>query len=229
VGLARHVLFYHSFLSLYEELGSWAVSALSVRSRKISIVRGGQSLDGWPKIYYLELLRASEGFCWSRLYLQSLASTPVSRRVDVRQAAGRKNKCRIFITTWLKHVVPSPLSGIRVGTRRFSSITHHLYAHSFYSHVIFNTVHAFFLVTVFAQHAQTNLVYYFNLNLLLTFSWNLTTNCMELFETHFTVLTYEFSSNFSKLDTSKTKLSILFKTNNCCSRLVFAVERLCLV
>jgi hypothetical protein len=57
---------------------------------------------GWvTKIYYLELLRASEGTLsrWSRLHLQSLAPTPVSRRVDVRQAAGRKNKCRIFITT----------------------------------------------------------------------------------------------------------------------------------
>jgi hypothetical protein len=31
------------------------------------------------------------------LHLQSLAPTPVSRRVDVRQAAGRKNNCRIFI------------------------------------------------------------------------------------------------------------------------------------
>jgi hypothetical protein len=31
--------------------------------------------------------------------LQSLAPTPVLRRVDVRQAAGRKNNCRIFITT----------------------------------------------------------------------------------------------------------------------------------
>jgi hypothetical protein len=52
-------------------------------------------------IYHLEFLRASEGTLsrWSRLYLQSLASTPVSRRVDVRQAAGRKNNCRIFITT----------------------------------------------------------------------------------------------------------------------------------
>jgi hypothetical protein len=26
-------------------------------------------------------------------------STPVSRRVDEKQAAGRKNKCRIFVTT----------------------------------------------------------------------------------------------------------------------------------
>jgi hypothetical protein len=57
---------------------------------------------GWvTKIYYLELLRASEGMLsrWSRLHLQSLASTSVSRRVDVRQAAGRKNSCQIFITT----------------------------------------------------------------------------------------------------------------------------------
>jgi hypothetical protein len=55
--------------------------------------------------YFLLLLvsygvRASEGTlsCWSRLHLQSLASTPVSRRVDVRLAAGRKNSCQIFIT-----------------------------------------------------------------------------------------------------------------------------------
>jgi hypothetical protein len=45
------------------------------RSQKLSNV--GQSLDGWPKIYYLELLRASEGtlsrLC--RLHLQPLAAT----------------------------------------------------------------------------------------------------------------------------------------------------------
>jgi hypothetical protein len=48
---------------------------------------------GWvTKIYYFELLRALEGTLsrWSRLHLQSLASTPASRRVDVKQAAGRK-------------------------------------------------------------------------------------------------------------------------------------------
>jgi hypothetical protein len=53
-----------------------------------------RSVVGWvTKIYYLELLRAFEGTlsCWSRLHLQLLASTPVSRRVDVRKA-GRKNK-----------------------------------------------------------------------------------------------------------------------------------------
>jgi hypothetical protein len=57
---------------------------------------------GWvTKIYYLELLCASDDTFshWSRLHLQSLAPTPVSRRVDVRQAAGLKNNCQIFITT----------------------------------------------------------------------------------------------------------------------------------
>jgi hypothetical protein len=50
---------------------------------------------------YLFLFSASEGTLsrWSRLHLQSLAPIAVSRRVDVRQAAGRKNNCRIFITT----------------------------------------------------------------------------------------------------------------------------------
>jgi hypothetical protein len=57
---------------------------------------------------YLELLRASEGTlsCWSR-HLQSLAPTPVSRRVDVRQVVE-------IIAESLsqhdgKHVVPTPL------------------------------------------------------------------------------------------------------------------------
>jgi hypothetical protein len=53
-----------------------------------------RSLIVWvTEIYYLELLRASEGTLSRRswLHLQSLAPTPVSRRVDVRQAAGRKS------------------------------------------------------------------------------------------------------------------------------------------
>jgi hypothetical protein len=56
--------------------------------------RSQLSVTVWvTKIYYFEHLRASEGTvsCWSRLDLQTLAPTPVSRRVDVRQAAGRKN------------------------------------------------------------------------------------------------------------------------------------------
>jgi hypothetical protein len=66
---------------IFEELDGPAVSALGVRSRKLSNVLSGQSYDGY------------------RLHLQSLAHTPVSRRLDARQAAGRKNNCRIFITT----------------------------------------------------------------------------------------------------------------------------------
>jgi hypothetical protein len=53
------------------------------------------------RIYYLELLRASEGMLsrWYRLHLQSFVPIPVLRRVDFCQAAGRKNNRRIFFTT----------------------------------------------------------------------------------------------------------------------------------
>jgi hypothetical protein len=44
--------------------------------------------------------------------------TLVSRRVDVKLAASRINNCGIFITTSRKHVVLTPLSGIRVGKRK---------------------------------------------------------------------------------------------------------------
>jgi hypothetical protein len=86
---------------------------------------------GWvTKIYYLELLGASEGTLsrWSRLHLQSLAPTPVSRRVDVRQAAGHKIIAESLSQHDEKHVVPIPLSGIRVGGRRRnpSSIHNHI-------------------------------------------------------------------------------------------------------
>jgi hypothetical protein len=43
------------------ELDSPAVSALGVRSRKLSNALNGQSWDGRPKSYQLELLRVSEG------------------------------------------------------------------------------------------------------------------------------------------------------------------------
>jgi hypothetical protein len=75
---------------------------------------------GWvTKIYYLELLRASEGTLsrWSRLHLQSLAPTPVSRRL-----VGRRLVVKIIAEPLSqhaeKHVVPTPLSGIRVEGRR---------------------------------------------------------------------------------------------------------------
>jgi hypothetical protein len=59
----------------WEELDGPAISALDVRSRKLSNI--GRSSDGWPKIYDLELLRTSEGTFgrWYRLYLQPLAPT----------------------------------------------------------------------------------------------------------------------------------------------------------
>jgi hypothetical protein len=51
---------------------------------------------GWvTKIYYFELLRASEDTLsrCSRLHLQLLAPALVSKRVDIRQATGHKNNC----------------------------------------------------------------------------------------------------------------------------------------
>jgi hypothetical protein len=66
------------------------VSALSVQLRKLS---NALKVIGWvTKTYYLELLRASEGTLgrWSRVHLQFLAPTLVSRRVDVRLVAVRK-------------------------------------------------------------------------------------------------------------------------------------------
>jgi hypothetical protein len=80
-----------------EELDGRAVSAIAEAKH-----RSQWLVLGWvTKIYYLELFRASEGTLsrWSRLHLQSLAPNPVSRRFDVRQAASRKNNCRIFVTT----------------------------------------------------------------------------------------------------------------------------------
>jgi hypothetical protein len=77
--LSLTLAFTSSFIRSSEELDGPAVSAtllnFGMQSRKLSNV--GQSLDGWPKIFYLELLRASEGTLsrWSRLYLQSLAPT----------------------------------------------------------------------------------------------------------------------------------------------------------
>jgi hypothetical protein len=64
--------------------------------------RSHWSVLGWGiKIYYLELLRASGASLsrWSQLHVQSLAPTPVSRRVDIRQAVGCKNNGRIIIRT----------------------------------------------------------------------------------------------------------------------------------
>jgi hypothetical protein len=84
--------------------------------------RSQRSVIGWvTKIYYIELLRASEGTLkhWSRLQLQSLAPALVPWRVDVRQAAGRKIIVESLSQHDEKHVVPTPLKGIRVGKRDY--------------------------------------------------------------------------------------------------------------
>jgi hypothetical protein len=114
-GTLRVVILTVSYRNSFRFLCRWGMfCALGVRSWKLSNV--GRLPDEWPKIYYLEFL-VSEGTLsrWSWLHLQSFVPTPVSRRVDVSQAAARKNSCLIFDTTWWKHVIPTPLSGIRVG------------------------------------------------------------------------------------------------------------------
>jgi hypothetical protein len=71
---AQGIMFY-VLQSRQKELDGPAVSALSVQSCKLSNV--GRSSDGWPKIYYLELLHASEDTLssWCRLHLQALGPT----------------------------------------------------------------------------------------------------------------------------------------------------------
>jgi hypothetical protein len=51
----------------------------------------------WSVIAWMTKIYACFG--WSSLHLQSLAPTPVSRTVELRQAAGRENNCRILNTT----------------------------------------------------------------------------------------------------------------------------------
>jgi hypothetical protein len=97
----------------------WPRSQCAWRAIAEAKQRSQRSVIGWVKnLYYLELLRASESMLsrWSRLHLQSLAPNPGSRRVDVRSVVK-------IITESLsqydeEHVVPIPLSGIRVGKRR---------------------------------------------------------------------------------------------------------------
>jgi hypothetical protein len=78
------------------------------------------------KIYYLELLRASEGTLsrWFRLHLQSLAPTP---QLQGGLTSGRRPVVKITAESLSqhdeKHVVPTPLGGIRVGRRRFRLFT----------------------------------------------------------------------------------------------------------
>jgi phosphomannomutase len=103
---------------------------MAQRSVARRAIVGAKHRSQWPvigwvaKIYYLELLRASEGTlsCWSRLHFQSLAPTPVSRRVDVKQAAVRKIVAESLSQHDEKHVVPAPLNGIRVRKREVCTV-----------------------------------------------------------------------------------------------------------
>jgi hypothetical protein len=92
-----------------------AQNALGVRLPKLSNSRKSRSSEESAK---LSLGRHASGGTlgrWSRLHLQSLAPSLFSRRGNVWQAAGREISCFIFITTWLKHVVPT-YSGLKVRT-----------------------------------------------------------------------------------------------------------------
>jgi hypothetical protein len=93
------ILLFVAYNSYYEELDGRAVSALSVRSRKLSIVRRGQSLDGWPKICSrYHPLHFQGGLTSGRRPVVKINAESLSQHDE-------------------KHVVPTPLSGIRVRRR----------------------------------------------------------------------------------------------------------------
>jgi hypothetical protein len=78
----------------------------------VTLVKCGRLKD-ISEMYLLSVyLSASESTLsrWSRLYLQSLAPTSFQKKVDVGQAAGRKNNAE-FLS---QHDVPTTLSGIKV-------------------------------------------------------------------------------------------------------------------
>jgi hypothetical protein len=104
----------YNLIAIYEKLDGPTNGQCAWRAIAEAKQRSQRSVIRWvTKIYYLELLRASEGTLnrWSWLHLQSLALTPVSRRVDVRQAAAPVVK--IIAESLSQHdenFVPTPLS-----------------------------------------------------------------------------------------------------------------------
>jgi hypothetical protein len=91
--------------------GRWSHSQCAWRSIVDTKQPSQRSVIAWvTKIYYLEFLRASEGTLSrrSRLHLQSLAPTPVSRRVNVRPVVV-KIIAKSLSQQDEKHV-PTPLS-----------------------------------------------------------------------------------------------------------------------
>jgi hypothetical protein len=86
-------------------------------------------------IYYLELLRASEGTLsrWSRLHLQSLCPLQFQGGLT----SGRRPVVKINAESLSQHVVPTPLSRIRVGRRCFiQSMKLVTYSFSLYTPVL---------------------------------------------------------------------------------------------
>jgi hypothetical protein len=75
-------------------MAQWSVRSASDRGSQGTFLKTSHRMGD-----QILLSRTSEGTlsCWSWLHLRSLTPTPVSRRVAVRQAAGHKNNCRIFI------------------------------------------------------------------------------------------------------------------------------------
>jgi hypothetical protein len=86
---------------IFNQMWSSMVSALQRAIAETKQHSQWSVIEWVTTIYCLELLRASGGTlshcCW--LHLQSLAPTPVSRRVDVRQAVNRKNICLVLMIT----------------------------------------------------------------------------------------------------------------------------------
>jgi hypothetical protein len=78
----------------------YAIAEAKQRSQKVSHRMGDQNL----------LFLGRDVSCWSRLHLQSLAPAPVSKWLDVRQAAGRKIIAESLSQHDEKLVVPTPLS-----------------------------------------------------------------------------------------------------------------------
>jgi hypothetical protein len=100
---------------LYSRGAQWSSCQCARRANAEAKHRSQWPVLGWmTTIYYLALLRASEGTLsrWSRLHLQSLAPTPVSSRRPVVKIIAESLSQHDE-----KHGVPTPLSGIRVGGR----------------------------------------------------------------------------------------------------------------
>jgi hypothetical protein len=108
-----------------------------VRSRKLSS-NVGQSLDGGPNIYYLEILRASESTLrrWSKLNWQSLAPTnphwirvlgygpyflKIILRKGLRPSSGSINRLMMMIINIMTYIYHSHLNpkGVAEASRIF--------------------------------------------------------------------------------------------------------------